>query len=126
MTPGARYMILCEDARVDPARSKCVNIDCLLSNIVSHEDPPFPLLREEVCVYMVLTDCVGNGVGHLRLVDADSEPEVEISRSPAYPLDFTGHTPLELLGVICPDGGLSFSASGNLPHPVLVQFGESR
>jgi hypothetical protein len=71
-----------------------------MGNIVSLENPPFPLLRERICVYLVLTECHGHGIGQIRVAYADSEPEQLLFGSPEHDLDFTGHSPLELLGFV--------------------------
>ena len=74
MTPIVRYMLLCDDARVDPDKPGCTHIDCLMSNIVSLEMPPFPLVREMICVYLVLTDCHGSGIAQIRVADFATTP----------------------------------------------------
>jgi hypothetical protein len=100
MTPIVRYMLLCDGARVDPDNPACTHIDCLISNIVSLENPPFPLVREMMCVYLVLTGCHGSGTAQIRVAFCDTEPEkLLFGSTPPYTLDFTGHSPLDLLGV---------------------------
>jgi hypothetical protein len=99
MTPVVRYMILCDDARVDPDKPNCTLIDCLMNNIVSLEKPPFPLVREMLCVYLVLTGCHGSGTAQIRVAYCDTEPEQPLFGSPPHTLDFAPHSPLELLGV---------------------------
>jgi hypothetical protein len=99
MTPIVRYMLLCDDVRIDPDKPYCVNIDCLMTNIVSLEEPPFPLVREMFCVYLVLTDCYGKGVGQIRVAYVDGEHEQLLFGSREHELDFTDHTPLEVLSV---------------------------
>jgi hypothetical protein len=93
-------MLLCDDVRIDPDSPTCTHIDCLMGNIVSLEDPPYPLLREMICVYLVLTECHGRGTAQVRVSYADAEPEQPLFGSPPRDLDFAGHTPLELLGVV--------------------------
>ncbi|MCI0640243.1 MAG: hypothetical protein L0Y70_14315 [Gemmataceae bacterium] len=100
MSPVVRYMLLCDDVHKDPKKPSCTHIDCLMGNIVSLEDPPFPLLREKVCIYLALTEGHGRGVAQIRVAYVDSEPEQLLFGSPEHDLDFTGHSPLELLGVV--------------------------
>jgi hypothetical protein len=100
MRPVIRYMLLCDDVRIDPDTPTCTHIDCLMSNIVSMEDPPFPLVREMFCVYLVLTECHGSGIGQIRVAFVDEEVKKPIFGSPEHALDFSGHSPLELLGVV--------------------------
>ena len=99
MTPTVRYMLLCDDAHVDRDNSACTHIDCLMSNIVSLEQPPFPLVREMICVYLVLTECRGSGTAQIRVAFCDTGSDQLLFGSPPHTLDFTGHSPLELLGV---------------------------
>lgn len=99
MTPVVRYMLLCDNARPDPARPNCTHVDCLMSNIVSTEDPPFPLIQERICIYLVLTGCRGRGTGQIKVAFCDAEPEMLLFGSLPHELDFTEHSPLELLGV---------------------------
>jgi hypothetical protein len=100
MTPIVRYMLLCDDVRIDPARPSCAHIDCLMTNVVSQETPPFPLLREMICVYLVLTEGRGRGDAQIRVAYCDAEPEQLLFGSPVHELDFTGHSPLIALSVI--------------------------
>jgi hypothetical protein len=111
-------MLLCDGVILDPARPTCTHIECLMSSIVSEEDPPFPLLRESFCIYLVLTDCVGRGRGQIRVAYVDGEEEQALFGSPERTLDFAGHSPLELLGVTFRIRDCQF------PHPgqYVVQF----
>ena len=99
MTPLVRYMLICDDVRMDPVFPTCTHIDCLMSAIVSLEEPPYPLRLEMICVYLVLTDCQGQGTGRIRVAFADAEHERPIFGSAPHPFDFNGHSPLELLGI---------------------------
>ena len=100
MVPVVRYMIPCDDVSVDETKSHCVHVECVMGNILSHEDPPFPLVREQICIYLVLTEGHGMGVGQIRVAFVDDEPERLLFGSPEYTIDFRGHTPLELLSVV--------------------------
>jgi hypothetical protein len=97
--PIVRYMLLCDDVRPDPDRPGCTHIDCLMSNIVSLEDPPFPLLREMICVYLVLTECQGRGTVQIRVSFVDDEPEQPVFGTPVHDLDFAGVGPLDAIGI---------------------------
>ena len=100
MTPVVRYMLLCDDVRPDPGNPSCTHIDCLMGNLVSLEEPAFPLLREAICVYLVLTECQGRGTGQIRVAFSDSEPEQVLFGSPEHEINFAGQSPLDLLGVV--------------------------
>ena len=105
-------MILCENVRIDLNRPACADIDCLMGKIKSLEEPPFPLLQELICVYLVLTECYGSGTGEIRVVYVDGEQEQLVFSSPQHPLDFAGHSPLELLGVVFRVEAREFPQSG--------------
>ena len=93
MTPVVQYMLLCDDVWIDPDNPTCTNIKCLMGNIVALEKPPFPIVRELICVYLVLTECYGTGVGQIRVVYTDSEQEEPLFGSPLRTLDFAGYSP---------------------------------
>jgi hypothetical protein len=112
VTPVARYMILCEEVTPDPIRPQVVNISYLMSSVTSQEDPPYPLVRSTILVFLVLTDCRGRGAGRIRIVNADDELERELSHSPDFPLDFSHTTPLELVGVSFRLNGCRFPSPG--------------
>jgi hypothetical protein len=57
-------------------------------------------MREQICIYLVLTGCHGEGTGQIRVAFADSDPEQLLFGSPEHKLNFAGHSPLELLGVV--------------------------
>ena len=98
--PVVRYMLLCDDVRPDADNTHCTHIDCVMGTIRSLDDPPFPHLRDQFCVYLVLTECYGGGNAQIRVAFVDVDPEQPIFGSSVRPLDFTGHTPLDLLGVV--------------------------
>jgi hypothetical protein len=100
MNPVVRYLILCDDVHNDPARPTCAHLECVLSNIVALDDPPFPLLRDRICVYVVLADCRGRGTAQVRVAYTDAEPEQPLFGTPEHALDFTGHSPLDALGLV--------------------------
>ena len=112
MVPVVQYMILCDDVRVDPENPTCVHVDCLMGNIKSLEDPPFPLLREMLCVYLVLTECHGTRVAQIRVAYTDGEQEQPLFGSPPRQLDFAGHSPLDQLGVVFRLEGCPFPQAG--------------
>jgi hypothetical protein len=100
MSPVVRYMLLCDEVRPDLVNPSCTHIDCLMSNIVSLQNPPFPLLREKICVYLVLAECQGRGIAQIRVAYSDSEPEQLLFGSPEHAVDFSGRSPLESLGIV--------------------------
>lgn len=99
MEPLVRYFILCDAVRTDPGRPHCTQVDCLMSSIASLENPPYPLLRESVCVLLVLTAGHGRGTGQIRVFYVDEEPERPMFGTPLRPLDFTAVSPLDAVGI---------------------------
>jgi hypothetical protein len=99
MEPIVRYFILCDGVRADPDRPHCLQVDCLMNSIASLEDPPYPLLRESMCVLLILTACRGQGIGQVRVSYADAHPEQPVFGTQPRPLDFTGRSPLDTVAV---------------------------
>jgi Family of unknown function (DUF6941) len=118
MTPVVVYMLLCDDVRIDTDNPACVHVDCLMGNIVSLETPAFPLLREMICVYLVLTECYQSGIAQIRVAYADRESEEPLFGSRQHALNFAGHSPLDLLGVVFRLEACEFPEPGRY----LVQF----
>lgn len=94
--PVVRYMILCEDWGHDPDNSKRIHIHGLLSNIKSIDDPPYPLLYEELCVFLALTETRGSGKA--KIICILDETGQEIFSTKEHTCNF-GEDPLEVVGV---------------------------
>ena len=65
--PIVRYMLVCDDWKLE-GNDKRIEILGLISNIHALDDPPFPLLHEELCVLLLLTDGHGNGDAYIKCV----------------------------------------------------------
>jgi hypothetical protein len=89
-------MILCDDWEQDLVSSRRLNILGLITNIRSHLDPPFPLVRDELCVFLVLTECRGTGEGDIRCV---FEETGEVVFTTAKQSVRFGNDPLEVVGM---------------------------
>jgi hypothetical protein len=94
--PVVRYLLLCDDWHLDPTNNRRVTIVGLISNIHALDDPPFPLLYKEMCVFLALTDGHGQGEGKIVCVSEPGGEQVFETRS--RPIVF-GPDPLEILGV---------------------------
>lgn len=94
--PVVRYMLLCDDWELDPTNQRRMTVYGLMSNLHSTDDPPYPLLLEEMCVLLVLTDGYGQGEGAIVCVSEDSGSGV--FRTPGRAIAF-GADPLEVAGV---------------------------
>jgi hypothetical protein len=99
MNPTVRYMLLCDDVHADPNNPACTHVECLMSHIVSLEDPPYPLLREMICVFLVLAECRGKGRVQVRVAFVDGLQEQPPFGSPEHEVDFATVGPLEAVGI---------------------------
>jgi len=70
--PICRFVIACEDIRTDSANHRKVSLLNLLSSIHSLDQPPFPLLYRELCVFVQLTECRGSADVALTIAHADT------------------------------------------------------
>jgi hypothetical protein len=96
LKPVVRYMLLCDDWRIDPDNSRKLNILGLISNIRSLEEPPYPLRYREMCVFLALTE--GRGRGEGKIVCVTEESGRKIFETPGREIMF-GPDPLEITGV---------------------------
>jgi hypothetical protein len=94
--PVVRYMLLCDDWQLDPQNHRRVTIIGLISNIHALEDPPYPLLCREICVFLALTEGRGQGEGKIVCVVEGSGQKIFETR--ARQIAF-GPDPLEVVGV---------------------------
>ena len=94
--PTVRYLVVCEDVQTDPEKPRRISLIGLLSTIRSVEQPAFPLLYRELCVYLQLTECRGSAEGRIEIQHADSERVVFRTRARTIPF---GNDPLEVVAV---------------------------
>ncbi len=95
VNPLVRYMIPCEERRVDPNNPRNIDILGVISNIRSHEFPPYPLYQD-FSVFLALTD--GRGAGDGQIVCVSEETGQKVFESPKRQIAFTAD-PLEVIGV---------------------------
>ena len=96
MHPVVRYMILCEDWIAAPQDAPRVTIIGLLSNIRAIDEPPYPLVYRQLCVFLALTEGRGAGTGKISCVLEETGETV--FQTPNRPISF-GPDPLEVVGV---------------------------
>ena len=96
LLPTVRYLIVCEDVQTNPDDPHRVTLVDLISTIRSLEQPPFPLLYREICVFLQLTECRGPGQGRIEIQNADSSEVVFRGRTRTIPL---GADPLAIVGI---------------------------
>lgn len=94
--PIVRYMILCEDWGTDPDDPRMVNILGLLTNINAIDEPGYPLLYPEICVFLALTEARGRGSA--QIVCVFEETGQRVFGTPKHTVTF-GDDPLEVVGV---------------------------
>ena len=94
--PTVRYLILCEDVQTDPDNPRRVTLVALVSSIRSLEQPPFPLLYRELCVFLEVTSCRGPADGRVEIREANSDQVVFRTRTRSIPFPTD---PLEVSGV---------------------------
>jgi hypothetical protein len=96
MHPTVRYLIVCEDVQTDPNNPRRITLVGLISAIRSIEEPPFPLLYREICVFLQLTECRGPADGRIEIQHADSGQVMFRTRTRTIPFV---SDPLEVSGV---------------------------
>lgn len=94
--PVVRYMLLCDDWHLGATNDRRITVYGLMTNIHSVDDPPYPLLFEELCVFLVLTDGYGQGEG--KIVCVSEETGANVFRTPTRTIAFNPD-PLETAGV---------------------------
>lgn len=114
--PVVRYMILCDDWEFAPADSGRVCVYGLTSNIHSIDEPPYPLLVEEVCVFLALTDGYGKGEAKIQCVFE----ETGASLCNAWPNDVFQQRPFGNRRSILSHPQLPLSSSRVVHRSVLV------
>lgn len=97
LLPVVRYLILCEDVQTEPAELQRVTLVGLLSAIRSVDDPPYPLLYQELCAFLQLSGCRGIANGRIEVRHADSDRIVYRTQERAIPFSTN---PLEVVGVV--------------------------
>jgi hypothetical protein len=107
--PVVRYMLLCDDWRLDPDHNRRIIIVGLISNIHAVEEPPYPLFYRELCVFLALTE--GRGQGEGKIVCVRAEDEQKIFETHPRTIGFGGD-PLEVIGVSFRIRDCSFPRAG--------------
>lgn len=93
--PTVRYLIVCEDVQTDPDNPHRIMLVGLVSTIRSMDQPPFPLLFRELCVFLQLTECRGPAEGRIEIQHADTGQVVFRTQTRTIPF---ATDPLELVG----------------------------
>jgi hypothetical protein len=74
--PVVRQMLLCDEVQVDPDKPHKVNLFGLISTVRADVGEDFPLRLSELCVYLLLSEVRGEGVGRIIGIDAETEKAV--------------------------------------------------
>jgi len=96
LQPIVRHVILCEDVVVNPDNPLRITLVGVMSSIRSIEEPAYPLLYEELCVFVQLTSCRGPGDLRIEIQHGDSADVVYRNRTRTVPLS---RDPLEVLAL---------------------------
>jgi hypothetical protein len=94
--PVVRYLVLCEDVHADQVDPQRITLVGLISTLRSLEEPPYPILKQEICAYLQVTGCRGAAQGHVEIRHADSDEVVYRTRTRTIPLVTD---PLEVVGI---------------------------
>ena len=86
---------MCEDVQTDAEHPHRVTLVGLLSSIHSLDEPAFPLLYRELCVFLQLTGCRGPAEGRIEI---RSEDQSVLFRTRTRTVPFS-NDPLEIAGV---------------------------
>ena len=107
--PTVRYLIVCEDVQTDPDNPRRITLVGLISAIQSIEQPPFPLLYPEICVFLQLTECRGAAEGRVEIRHADSDQVAFRTKTRTVPFS---SNPLDVVGVTFRMRNCLFPAAG--------------
>jgi hypothetical protein len=107
MEPFIRLMLCCEAVRRRKSNPRKIDVYGLLTRIIPSEGG-FPV-RLSFCVYLVLTEGRGKGVGQILVVDADTETEVYVGAEHAMRF---GSEPNQVVGVAFYVASCIFSKPG--------------
>ena len=91
-----RNMYLCDDVVIDGANSRRISLIGLIGNLRSLDEPPFPTIKEQICVYLQMTSCRGPAQGRIEIRFADTDELV--FRTKSHTMQFR-NDPLEIQGV---------------------------
>jgi hypothetical protein len=78
-------------------------------SIISIDDPPFPLMHRELCVFLALTAGRGVGEGKIVCISEDTGERIFETRTRSIPF---GNDPLEVIGVPFRIRGCTFPQPG--------------
>ncbi|HEY8503500.1 MAG TPA: hypothetical protein VIL46_02885 [Gemmataceae bacterium] len=94
--PTVRHLIPCDDVRQDPTTPRVVTLVNVVHALQASGTPPYPARHPELCVFVLMTECRGEGRFQVRVVDADTWALAFANRERT--LRFPGN-PLEVHGV---------------------------
>ncbi len=107
--PVVRYMLVCDDWRLDGPTNRRVSIFGLIWNINAAGEQSYPLRCREMCVFLALTAGRGQGVARITCVFEETGEAVFQTGERAIPFP---PDPLEVVGVPFRIRDLSFPKPG--------------
>ncbi len=96
--PTLRHVIACEDIRSAPEHPRKVSLINLVSAIHSVEQPPFPFLYRELCVFVQMSECRGSADIAMTIVQADTGTSAFSGLAKAWRANLP-NDPLKLVGL---------------------------
>jgi hypothetical protein len=78
--PVIRNLIVCEEIVEDPNNAKRISLVNLIHRIRALEEPPYPLLYRQLCVYVQLTGCRGPAEVKVEIREADTDTAIVETR----------------------------------------------
>src|SRR5262245_48770454 len=107
--PVAVYCVVCDDARPDPVNPIRVDLIGLLAQVRSYASPPFPILRPQFSVFLMLAE--PDPIMSLTVQVVRSDTGDVIRRTRTYTCSFPGG-PSQLSGVTFKIQNVRFPVAG--------------
>jgi len=107
--PIVRHLIPCEDYFIHAAHPEKISLINLIFGIRSLQDPPFPVVQREFCLFLMLSN--GRGKGNLRLAIVQVDTDEAILKTAVRPINF-GNDPLRVIGLPIRIKDCEFPAAG--------------
>src|ERR1700693_3384707 len=85
ISPFVRNLVVCEEIATDTCNAKWFSLLNLVHSIRSLEEPCYPLLFRQLCVYVQLTGCRGAGEVKIEIREADTDERTFVTRTRSVP-----------------------------------------
>src|SRR5689334_7418413 len=95
--PVVRLMVVCDNVVPNPDNSNKTDLQGVLSTLTVDANESFPVILEQMCVFLIMTS--GRGTGRGRIVVVDAETGADVFGCHPDEMAF-GNDPLERVGKI--------------------------